>query len=437
MAVMEDFALERTPQEARRPMWEVFMIRFGTVACLSQFILGAALGYGLTFRDAIISTILGVGLLEVVSLFIGMAGCNEGLATSILTRWTGFGRFGSSLIGLIIAISCIGWFGIQNSVFAEGLVKACHGVISLQLMMAITGLGITLLVIYGYKMLSYTANIAVPGFIIAVLYATYKMLTSYDLGALLNSAPPGPHLTLGTAITMLAGGFMIGAIITPDLSRFNRNTKDVFWMTLLSLLLGELLVNAIAVLMAHAVKSADVVSIMLSLGGWIAAALVIFSTIKINDMNLYAASLGTLNFLDTAFGLKLSRARVTLVIGVLGTLGSVLGILEKFTNFLILLGISIPPIGGIMIVDYFIMRRFREELDSSRSANRLPETLERFNPIALISWACAFLIGYFVKAGIPALNSLIGAAVLYWLFSKAYCLATGQTKARFLCSKCN
>lgn len=434
MVAGEDFALERTPQEARRPMWEVFMIRFGAVACLSQFIMGAALGYGMTFGDAILATILGSVLLEIVSLLIGIAGCREGLSTSMLTRWTGFGRFGSSLIGLIIAISCIGWFGIQNSVFAEGLTKAFDGVVSLKLMMVITGLAITALVIYGYKMLSYTANIAVPGFIVAVAIATYNLLTKYDLGSLIKSAAPGPHMTLGVAVTMVAGGFMIGAVITPDMSRFNRNSMDVFWMTLLSIFLGELSVNAVAVLMAHAVKNADVVSIMLNLGGWLAAALVIFSTIKINDLNLYSASLGISNFLDTAFGLKISRAKLTLLIGCLGTLGSVLGILDKFVNFLVLLGITIPPIGGIIIVDYFILKRFRRELDASRSVSKLPEEVEYINPLALISWICAFLIGYFVKEGIPALNSLIAAAILYWILTKVYVLATRKQEVKFYSS---
>lgn len=431
MKAGEDYALERIPAEQRRPMWEVFMIRFGTVACLSQFILGAALGYGMTFHNAMISTILGVVLLEIVSFLIGVAGVKEGLSTSVLTRWTGFGQLGSSLIGLIIAVSCIGWFGIQNSIFAEGLMSLFGGNASFSVISIITGLGITILVVYGYKMLSYTANIAVPAFLIAVLYATYKLLTSYDINSLIAMAAPGEPMSLGVGVTMVAGGVMVGAIITPDLSRYNRNVKDVFWMTLLSLLLGELFVNFIAVLMAHAVKSPDVVSIMLNLGGWIAAALVIFSTIKINDMNLYAASLGTTNFLETAFGIRSSRAMLTLIIGCLGTLGSVLGILDKIVNFLVILGVTIPPIGGIIIVDYFILKRSRKELDQSKLQGKLPETLEFINPIALISWAAGFLVGHFVPAGIPALNSLFTAALCYFIISKLYVLVMGEEKSKF------
>jgi cytosine permease len=431
MVGAEDYALERTPQEARRPMWEVFLVRFGAICCLPMFMLGAALGFGMSFKEAILATILGSVLLEVISCLIGIAGCREGLSTSVLTRWSGFGRLGSSLIGLIIAISLIGWFGIQNSVFAEGIGQALGGAVSVQILMVITGLAVTALVVYGYKMLSYTANVAVPLFLVAVAIAAYALFAKYNVGGLIASAPPGGHLTIGVAVTMVAGGFMVGAIITPDLSRFNKNSMDVLWMTLLSIFIGELGVVGLAALMAHAVKSADVVSIMLSLGGWLTAGLVILSTVKINDINLYSSSLGLSNFLDTALNVRYSRANLTWIIGVLGTAASVLGILNRFVSFLTVLGVAIPPIGGIMVVDYFILKRSRRELDASRARNELPKTVEVINPIAILSWVIAFLVGIFVQQGIPALNSLLVAGVCYWVFMELYILATHKKDAGF------
>jgi cytosine permease len=426
---VEDYALERTPQDARRPMWEVFLIRFGSICCLPMFMLGAALGFGLSFNEAILATFLGAVLLEVISCLIGIAGCREGLSTSVLTRWAGFGRIGSSLIGLIIAISLIGWFGIQNSIFAEGIGQALGGAVSVQVLMVITGLAVTALVVYGYRMLSYTANVAVPLFLVAVIIATIALFTRYNVHGLITTAAPGAHLTLGVAVTIVAGGYMVGAIISPDLSRFNRNGWDVFWSSLLSIFIGELGVVGLAVLMAHAVKSADVVSIMLSLGGWLAAGLVILGTVKINDINLYSSSLGLSNFFDTALNVRFSRANLTWIIGVLGTVASVIGILNRFVSFLTVLGVAIPPIGGIVVVDYFILKHSRRELDASRARNELPKTVEAINPVAILSWAIAFLVGTFVQQGIPALNSLLAAGVCYWVFMELYNLATHKKDA--------
>jgi len=93
----------------------------------------------------------------------------------------------------------------------------------------------------------------------------------------------------------------------------------------------------------------------------------------------------------------------------------VLGILDRFVGFLTLLGVALPPVGGVIIVDYFILKRFRKELDISRAQNKLPDSVENINPIALVSWVCAFLVGYFIQWGIPAVNSLFTAAILYWV----------------------
>ena len=48
-----------------------------------------------------------------------------------------------------------------------------------------------------------------------------------------------------------------------------------------------------------------------------------------------------------------------------------LGILDYFVGFLTLLGVKLPPVGGIIIVDYFILKRSREALDVSRAQNKL------------------------------------------------------------------
>lgn len=423
----DDFSLTRVPVEARLPMWEVLLVRIGALTALSQFMLGAALGYGMTFWQAFWATMFGSVLLEIVSLFIGIAGVREGLSTSLLARWTGFGKYGSSIIGAVIAIGLIGWFGVQNSVFAKGIDEALNGALGFPLAAILTGLFVTAIVIFGFKWLSWTAKIAVPGFLAVVGYGIYKVLQDHSVMELMASPAPGPALSLGTAATMVAGGFMIGAVITPDMSRYCRNSKDVFWMTLIGTFVGELGVNMIAVLMAHAIGSSDVVTIILQTSGWLGAAIVIFATVKINDLNLYSASLGLTNLIDSVFNKKVNRGVVTLIIGLIGTALSVLGILDKFQSFLIFLGVWIPPIAGIMVVDYFILKRDRKLLDESRERGGLPENSESINPVTLIAWALGFVAGYFIEAGIPSVNSLVVSGIAYFVGMKIFA-ATARSK---------
>ena len=48
------------------------------------------------------------------------------------------------------------------------------------------------------------------------------------------------------------------------------------------------------------------------------------------------------------------------------------GILGQFTDFLIVLGVAFPPIAGIMVAEYFVVRRWRRELDATRAGGTLP-----------------------------------------------------------------
>ncbi|MFD0047870.1 purine-cytosine permease family protein [Actinomycetes bacterium NPDC127524] len=419
----DDYSLSRVPKSARLPMWDIMLVRVGALATLSQFMLGAALGYGMTFWQAFWAMFLGSVILQGISFLIGYAGAREGLSTSLLSRWTGFGRYGSTIIGIVIAICTIGWFGVQNSVFANGLVQATGGKLILPVSAAITGMGVTVLVIFGFKLLSMTAKIAVPAFLLVVGFGIYQVLSDYSVMSLIGTPPPGEALSLGVGATMVAGGFMIGAVITPDFSRFARNGKDVFWMTTIGTIVGEMGVGMVAVLMAHAAKTNDVVSIMLQTSGWLGAAVVVFSTIKINNLNLYSSSLGFTNIIDSLFKVKVNRAIVTLVIGVIGTVLSIMGILDRFVGFLVLLGIMIPPIAGIMVVDYFVLKTYRKALDESREKGTLPAEPEKINPITLVAWAAGFGGGYFISVGIPSINSLLISGIVYYagvLTVKAY-----------------
>jgi cytosine permease len=75
----------------------------------------------MSFWDAFWAITIGAVILEVVCIFTGLIGQREGLNTSILSRWTGFGHDGSARFGLAIGIGLIGWFGIRSGVSASGL----------------------------------------------------------------------------------------------------------------------------------------------------------------------------------------------------------------------------------------------------------------------------------------------------------------------------
>lgn len=412
----DDYALSRVPQKERKHWLGIATMRFGQISALTQFLLGAALGFGMDFWTAFWALTLGSVILEIVSILVGIAGMKEGMSTTLLVRWTGFGNFGSILLSFVLAISMIGWFGIQNEVFAHGLQEMLGGPIWVWAIA--TGLLVTFIVVFGIFSLGIAAYITVPLFLIVVFYSVSSVFGEFSLSELVSMGAPGPSISLAAGTTMVAGGFISGAIITPDLSRYNKSSADVVKQSVIGIALGEYMIGLIGVLLAHAAKSSDVITIVMGTSGILGTIVLITATIKINDFNLYAPSLAIVNIFDSLFGKQVNRTFVTIVIGVAGTLLSVMGILNHFQGFLSVLGVALPPVGGILVAEYFLVKRYKQALERSRLRNMLPATYEKWNPIALISWVSAFLVGLLIDWGIPSLNSLLTSFILYLVISK-------------------
>lgn len=412
----DDYALQRVPSRARYHWFSIAAQRFGQVSALSQFLLGATLGMGMSFWGAVAAITLGAAILEIVAIFLGVIGVREGMSTSVLARWTGFGRYGAGLIGLVVAVSLIGWFGIQNAVFAQGLHTLLGGP-PLWAWTLIAGAFVTIIVVYGFASMQWIAYVTVPLFVVLAGWSIAVELSKHSFGSLVTSPAPGPHLSMTAGTTLVAGGFIVGAVVTPDMTRYNRSVADVIKQTVLGITLGEYVIGLIGVLLAHALRTGDVVAIVTSTSGTAGTVILIAATLKINDWNLYSSSLGFVNLIDTLFGRRVNRALVTIGLGAVGTLLAAVGILDHFEEFLTILGIAVPPIAGIMVAEYFLVRRWRGDLDGASDA--VPRQAPAWVPATLVIWVGAFLVGKYLSWGVPALNSLIVAFVAYVVAGRA------------------
>ncbi|RSN17527.1 cytosine permease, partial [Amycolatopsis sp. WAC 04169] len=62
----DDHALARVPQTARFHWFSVATQRFGQLSTLASFLIGATLGFGMTFWNAVLAINLGAVILEVM-----------------------------------------------------------------------------------------------------------------------------------------------------------------------------------------------------------------------------------------------------------------------------------------------------------------------------------------------------------------------------------
>jgi len=404
----DDQALTRVPDQARHPWLSVATQRFGQTTALSQLLLGATLGFGMTFWDAFVALTIGALLLNVLAVTVGVIGQREGLSTSILARWTGFGHAGSAMLGLIIALSATGWFGVQSGLAGATLADVT-GVLPAPVWSLIFGLAVTVIAAYGVRWMAWTAYVAVPAFLLLLVWLVLTNVN--DVSATLSSPAPGPAIGMMTAITLVVGSFIVGAAIAPDMTRFNRSTSDVVKQTVLGITMGEWVIGLVGVVLAHGLGTTDVMGVIGRSSGWIGALIVITAVLKINDWNLYSASLALVNFFDAVFAVRVSRAQVTVMVGCAGSFLAAAGIVHQFSHFLVLLGVVFPPVTGIMIAEYYVVRRWRNEIISTRP--RVPRSAPSWVPATVVIWPASALLGELLPFGQSSVNSLVLAFVLY------------------------
>ena len=91
--------------------------------------------------------------------------------------------------------------------------------------------------------------------------------------------------------------------------------------------------------------------ILIGYGG-MALVVIIFATWTTNVINLYSTALAA------RASVPLGQYRsVVIVSGIVGTVAALIGISENLIDFLVVLGLLVPPIAGVYLVDFFYFKR--------------------------------------------------------------------------------
>ncbi len=125
-----------------------------------------------------------------------------------------------------------------------------------------------------------------------------------------------------------------------------------------------------------------------------------------NDNNLYTSSLGIANMIPV------KKKKITLIVGIIATLIGTAGLADYFITWLSILGIGLPPMAGIIIADYYVLKKGHYEFGpGTKYCN--------WGIIAFISWFAACVVGYTASWGIASINSLVVGFVVYLVLMKA------------------
>jgi cytosine permease len=398
----DDYALEPVPESARRGLISMSTVMLGFTFFAASMWTGGTLGKGFRlWPDLILVILFGNLILGVYGAFLGYAAAKTNLSTHILARYA-FGRVGSKLPSFMLAFTQIGWFGVGVAMFAYPINKFIG--IPIIPLIIIGGFLMTATVVIGFKAIEWISIIAVPAILLLGFMSVGKAIgDSGGMSALLQ-VEPTQALTVAVGVALAVGSFISGATLTPDFVRFAKTKSIGVTATIIGFTFGNSLMFVFGAIGAIATGQADIAEVLAIqglLGGGIALlALNIWTT---NDNALYASGLGLANIT----GLK--RKHLTLAAGIIGTVFSVF-LYNNFVGWLTFLSVSLPPIGGIIIGDFYL--RSKGEYASPKE-----HQFKEVNWAAMIAWAVAIIVSKISPEtgilSIAPLNSIITAAVIH------------------------
>ncbi len=377
---LDDYSLQRVPQSAQQSTLDIALVRRGVTVSSSDLLFGYTIGLFFGFWQALLIALGYSALVAGASMLIGYIGVRERTSFALSSRFI-FGRDGSRLVSLVMAVIIAGFYGyilgITVDVFPGHTNPAILGLYSVVLgaiFLVISALGFA-------GGLKWASRIGVPLMIVLVVIADIAAV--HHAGGLHAIAAITPKLAgkmaLATMIGLGVSKWMAGAIISPDLMRFGKNGWTVVSTSIAEFVVGNFGFNLLGLILGLSLGASDLGKAFGLLGiSALATVAFIVQSITVEMNELYAASLAVSN------ALGIGRVATNIAVGIIGIAigyyGVAHGIIGAFLGWIGDIGYALPALAGVMIADYFVVRRLR-----------YPEGLEG---VAAVNWraVAAFLL---------------------------------------------
>lgn len=390
-----DYSLEAVPESARKGFWNMFFVMVGFTFFSASMSVGAKLGNGLDLSGFIWACIIGGVILSAYCGVLAFIGASTGMTMDLLCR-RAFGTKGSYLSSFLLGFTQIGWFGVGVAMFsipAAELLGVNEWVLTI-----IAGLLMTATAATGMKGLEIVAYISVP---LIVILGVYSMITAGVEGGGLAAifGQSAGKISLFTGVGYVIGSFISGGTATPNFIRFAKNRKVAVWTTVIAFFLGNTLMFCFGAIGGAFTGKEDIFYVMIAQGLAIPALIVLGANIWTTNNNaLYTGGLGLANI--TGKPMKY----LTWVAGIIGT-ALAIWLYYNFCGWLNVLNCALPPIGMIVILDYFKNR-------SKYDGKHTEAVVNWFNVLGIIAAAA---VANFLHWGIAAVNAMVVSAIFFFI----------------------
>jgi len=411
---IDDFELEPVPEGAKQSWYVISIIWLAIGIDISGLYLGAFLSNGLTLQDALFATFAGSAILAVLAMLCANIGFQAGVSTPLMSSSV-FGRNGGKILGAINGISLVGWFAFQADFFAYLLVNALLKYdIVVSHLSALIGGSILMMItaIYGVRALGKLSRYSVPLMVTLISIGLYMaMQIQGSSNALVESTIP-----MGEAISYVISIWILAAVAAPDIARYAKTRKDAILGAGFGFLLGNSAIIVVALILFEYTGSDNLVDVFFGIGLGVAAILILFfAQWTTNSSNLVSGSLSMSVVLP-----NVSRPLLVVIMTIVGIAIAQLGMLDLFTAFLTLLGVTIAPSAGVYLAQYYFLDKQSISFTNIQSA---PKWMAK----GLLAWLAGSIVSactageffnLFSITTISAIDGIVVSFIAYVLLVK-------------------
>lgn len=411
----------RTPVDPAEAVsgFQIGIVLIGISITLPLMYSAGELAQGMGLRSAITATFLGALALSLMSIPAAIVGASTRLSSYMIIEHT-FGYAGAKFINFGFGVFLLGWYAVTAELFGRTLFLAASELTTLALpewsYTVLSSLIVTVTTIYGFKAIDRLALIAVPFLLLSLAGVVVLSLRQVALAELLD-LPGSGSIDMPTGISAVIGAAIVGVVLTPDLTRYARTTRDCVVASFVGQGGGMCIAYIVGMIPVLVWGELEPMAYMILMGfGGLALVVLVFATWTTNVINLYSTALAS------RASVPLGDYRsVVIVMGVVGTLAAIIGISDQLIDFLILMGLLVPPIAGIYFADFYIFRRrdFSNDHLEQRPAIRFNAVIVALGAGMVSTWL--YYAGSSVTS-IGALDALLLSMLAYtlveWLASK-------------------
>jgi len=400
-----DYPLMEVPKNKRRGLLPMAFILLGFTFFTATMWAGGTLGTAFSFSKLLLVIFVGNLLLGIYASFLAFIAYKSGLNSVLMGRFC-FGEIGSKLSDFILGFTQIGWYAWGTATLAIVLVKVTDTPEAWQTpLMILFGMAFCITAMIGFRGMDILSRVAVPLMLIFILISLYTGLVDVGGVTMLFAIEPTQSLSFTAAITIVIGTFVSGATQATNWSRFASSGKVAVWATMAAFFIGNGLMVLTGALGTLIYQQADIVDVMLAQGFVVLAVLMLFLNIwTTQDNTIYNFAVAGCNLLRTN-----KRRTITVIGAAIGTIMAVFGMYNFLIPFLVLLGTFIPPIGGVIMADFWLRHKGQYPLLNSV---KLPD----FNWVGLGSYAIASAAAYFSPI-MPPMVGVFVAFIVYGILS--------------------